>query len=173
MNADATDATPKRSGWKAVFVDSFAKCGIVSAAARVAGISRQHAYRAAKSDTEFAAAWAEAREEAADELEFEARRRAKDGVVRPVYQGGKKVGEVTEYSDTLLIFLLKALRPEVFRDNARVVVAGDQSSPVRHDHSPSVTDKINELAAAFERAADRAGEGGDPGDGAGPTGAAK
>jgi hypothetical protein len=48
-------------------------------------------------------------------LEDEAVRRAYEGVERPVFQGGKQVGVVREYSDTLLIFLLKALRPEKYR----------------------------------------------------------
>lgn len=49
-------------------------------------------------------------------LEDEAQRRAYHGTTKPVYQGGKKVGQVQEYSDTLLIFLLKGKKPEVYKD---------------------------------------------------------
>ena len=60
----------------------------------------------------------------ADMLEDEAVRRAKDGVERPVYQGGKLVGHVQEYSDTLLIFLLKGARPEKYRDRVQRELSG-------------------------------------------------
>ncbi len=58
-----------------------------------------------------------AEEVAADRLEAEAWRRAVEGVERPVgwYQG-KPGGYVKEYSDVLLIFLLKGLRPEKYRE---------------------------------------------------------
>lgn len=52
----------------------------------------------------------------ADRLEREAMRRAHEGVRKPVYQGGKRVGFIQEYCDTLLIFLLKGLRPEKYRE---------------------------------------------------------
>ena len=60
----------------------------------------------------------------ADTLEDEAVRRAKDGVEKPVYQGGKLVGHVQEYSDTLLIFLLKGARPEKYRDRVQQELSG-------------------------------------------------
>ena len=40
----------------------------------------------------------------------EAHRRAVEGVKRPVFRGGKKVGEITEYSDFLLGKLLRRRR---------------------------------------------------------------
>jgi len=49
-----------------------------------------------------------------DALEDEAIRRAHDGTMKPVFHGGKKVGEVREYSDKLLIFLLKGCKPEKY-----------------------------------------------------------
>ena len=58
-----------------------------------------------------------AREEAADTLEAEARRRAIEGVEEPVFHKGQRVGTVRKYSDLLLIFLLKGVRPQKFRDN--------------------------------------------------------
>lgn len=55
-------------------------------------------------------------------MEAEAWRRGKTGVLKPVYQGGKKVGSVREYSDTLLIFMLKGTRPEKYRDRQQIDV---------------------------------------------------
>ena len=50
---------------------------------------------------------------AADILEDEVDRRAVEGVEKPVgWHKGKPGGYVREYSDTLLIFLLKGDRPE-------------------------------------------------------------
>jgi hypothetical protein len=58
-----------------------------------------------------------AKEMAADRLEEEAWRRAVDGVDEPVgFYRGKPSAWVKRYSDTLLIFLLKALRPEKYRE---------------------------------------------------------
>jgi hypothetical protein len=78
-------------------------------------------------DEEFAAAWADAIEEATETLERVAVRRAMVGTDRPIFNGGKQVGTVREVSDTLLIFLLKARRPDVYRDNAKIEheVTGD------------------------------------------------
>jgi hypothetical protein len=61
-------------------------------------------------------------------LEDEAVRRAVDGVRKPIFYKGKPIricGEIvyeTEYSDTLLIQLLKAYYPEKFGDKPQVQV---------------------------------------------------
>ncbi|MHC5536960.1 hypothetical protein ACYOEI_01645 [Singulisphaera rosea] len=52
-----------------------------------------------------------------DTLESEARRRALDGVEKPVFYRGQKCGAIREYSDALLMFLMKAARPERFRES--------------------------------------------------------
>lgn len=57
-------------------------------------------------------------------LEREAFRRAHTGTLKPIYQGGEKVGSVREYSDTLMIFLLKGARPQKYRENHKVEVSG-------------------------------------------------
>jgi hypothetical protein len=91
----------------------------VLASCRHAGASARTIYRHRAKDGKFAAAWERALEDAADVLELEARRRAVRGTERPVYQGGKLVGHVTEYSDTLLMFLLRAARPGKYGPPAR------------------------------------------------------
>ncbi len=74
--------------------------------------SALYAHRAR--NTGFATAWDEAIDAAMDELEDALLMRAKHGVERPVYFGGKQVGTVRNYSDALGMFLLKAKRPEVY-----------------------------------------------------------
>lgn len=111
--------TPEKydDAWAEYFLLSLSECGNVTQAAKDAGISRMTAYRHRERDAEFAEAWDDAVEEGTDALEAEARRRAMQGVEEPVYYKGYVVGHVQKFSDTLLIFLLKAYRPETFRDN--------------------------------------------------------
>lgn len=90
--------------------------GNVSKACQAVKISRGCAYDHRKNDADFAALWEEAVEIGMDELESEARRRAFKGTKKPVYQKGQCVGYIQEYSDTLMIFLLKGGRPEKYRE---------------------------------------------------------
>ena len=101
-------------GWRGVFLAALRETGNVSAAARRAGTSRSVCYARRRRDTAFAAVWEDALEEAADRLEMEAFRRAVDGVGEDRFFGGHVIGEVTRYSDALLMFLLRARRPQRF-----------------------------------------------------------
>lgn len=127
-----TVRTPSKKGkdWASSFLAALAATGNVSGSARSAGVGRRTAYDRRAADESFAAAWGEAMETACDALEAEARRRAHDGVRKPVYQGGKKVGEIREYSDTLLIFLLKGRRREVFGDRVKNEVEMDVAARI-------------------------------------------
>lgn len=116
-----TTRTPKKGStvpenWQALFLVSLAAYGNVTAACRKARVSRNTAYEARKADADFTTAWDEALTLGTAGLEDEARRRAFEGTSKPVYQGGVLVGKIQEYSDTLLIFLLKAHKPEVYRE---------------------------------------------------------
>jgi len=86
------------SKWGPVFFATLKECGNVSEAARVAGVDRKTPYLRKANDLRFAAQWEDCIQEAADTLEQEANRRAMAG------------------SDLLLIFLLKGLRPEKYRE---------------------------------------------------------
>ncbi len=103
--------------WKPRFIEALRQTGVVTRAARAAGVGRTTAYDHYKTDPDFARAWDDALEDACDEMEAEARRRAVEGTEKPVYYKGEVVGTIREYSDTLLIFLLKANRPEKYRDS--------------------------------------------------------
>ena len=106
-------------GWKDTFVEMLIETGNVSASARIANVSRQHAYLCRQTDPEFAARWDDAIEEGTDNLEEIAMRRAKEG------------------SDTLTIFLLKARRPDKYRENIGVKHEGGVTVRVEyvdHDH---------------------------------------
>ena len=58
--------------------------------------------------------------EATETMEQEAYRRAVQGTVRPVFHQGAQCGSVQEYSDTLLIFMLKARAPEKYRERVQM-----------------------------------------------------
>lgn len=102
-------STPVRHepAWQPRFLEVFAATGNVRLAASAAGVSRSAPYKHARIDPEFAEKWLSAREDAVDTLEAEARRRALAG------------------SDTLIMFLLKSLRPDVYRDRASLDVRLD------------------------------------------------
>lgn len=101
-------------GWQGAFLEHLRKTGNVSAAARAAGTCRSRCYEWRHRDRAFAVAWADALEEAADQLEMEAFRRAVTGVGEDRFFQGSVVGAVTRYSDSLLMFLLRARRPARF-----------------------------------------------------------
>ena len=111
------------------FVDALCETGMVRKACAAAGISRRTAYYWRHSRAEFARAWDEALKVAVANLEDEALRRAVEGVDRPVFYEGEVVGAVREYSDVLLIFLMKAANPNKYRD--RVALTGEDGGPVQ------------------------------------------
>lgn len=125
---------PKPTPKKAAFLAAFAETGNLSVSAAAAKVHRSMHYAWLAKDPDYREAFEQARETAADRLEQEARRRAIEGTERPVYQGGKLVGTVREYSDTLLIFLLKGVRPDVYRDNVSVRHAGPSGGPIEVKH---------------------------------------
>ena len=122
-----SSAITLRGKWKGKFLKNLAKYGVVSYAAKAAGISKQLAYAVRLENEKFAKAWERALDTATDVLEKEAQRRAVKGVDEPVYQGGKQVGSITRYSDTLLIFLLKANRDK-FRQANMPPIVGTQNN---------------------------------------------
>lgn len=110
----------KTVDWRPAFLNSMKKLGNVTKACTAAKIGRSTAYDMYESDAAFAKDWDEALEEATDLLELEARRRAEKGVRTPVYQGGVLVGYKQMYSDGLMQVLLKANRPEKYKERTAV-----------------------------------------------------
>lgn len=77
-------------------------------------------------DEQFAQEYRQAEIEATETLEAEAFRRAHDGVAEPVFHQGVEVGTVQKYSDTLLIFMLKARNPAKYREKHEGAADGQQ-----------------------------------------------
>ena len=114
---------PSRPNKQKDFLSAYAAYGNITDAARKGHCHRTSHYVWMR-DAAYAEAFTEAREEACDVLESEARRRAVKGVAKPIYYQGAIVGTVKEYSDTLLIFLMKALMPDKYRDNVKTEDTG-------------------------------------------------
>lgn len=163
-----------KAATRKAFLDCLREKGNVTAAARLVGIDRATAYRWRDADADFAQAWDDAIEEAADLIELEAHRRAVSGIDEPViYQGdvtyvyerdsqGRVVYDTIEredkgldgetitvtdriprlvldaqgkpltlskrvYSDALMALLLKAHRPDKYRENSKIELNGSMS----------------------------------------------
>jgi len=102
------------------YLEALPKFFTVSAALTSAGADASQLRRWRETDGAFLVAEQDARNALADKLEAEAVRRAFKGVRVPVYQGGLLAGHMTQYSDQLLVLLLKAMRPEKFRERAEI-----------------------------------------------------
>lgn len=141
--------TPRyREQRKQKFLRALAECGVITDAAKVAGVERKTVYRWREQDPDFAKAWDEAEQEAADKLEREAIRRAVEGVEEPVFHQGKIVGYVRKYSDTLLIFLLKGYKPERYKERQAHELSGPGGGPIPIDDvRAALQRKLDELAA--------------------------
>lgn len=117
-------------------------------AARAGGISYGTLLRWMDDDPKFAELARVAIEAGNDLMEDEARRRAVEGVEKPVYQGGELVGYVQEYSDSLMQFMLKTRR---YNGPSEINVNNKHSGEIQHRHSIDITKLNDEELAIFER----------------------
>ena len=114
--------------WKKRFLDTMRETANVRLACHAAGIPRSSAYFRREKNKKFAAEWDEAIEEATDMLEAVALARAVKGIERKRTVTTKEIKpdgspqiisiqEISEqqYSNTLLMRLLEAHRPEKYR----------------------------------------------------------
>ena len=121
----------KAADWAPAFLAALIDGLHIRDAAAAAGVDGTTPYKRRKHDAEFRAAWEEAAEIGTKALEREAARRAYHGTLKPVYQGGVKVGEIREYSDALLMFLLRARKPKKYRENYKVQVGDTPGQPMK------------------------------------------
>lgn len=106
----------------------------MGAAAAAARVKPEDHYGWIRRDAAYKATWEVVQDEAAQALEDEAVRRAHEGVKRPVLYKGKpvrtgrgknsKILYETEYSDQLLIILLKRYRPALYRERTVTELTG-------------------------------------------------
>jgi len=121
---------------RAAFLAALAEGLSAGGAAKAAGGERRCFLQLRESDAAFAAAWNEAVEAGIDALEDAVLRRARDGFERPVFYQGRQVGVQRCYADSLAVLLLKARRPERYRD--RVDLSGGLA--LRHEEALDLLD---------------------------------
>jgi hypothetical protein len=141
------------------FFSVLAETANVSRACSAVSIARQTAYNRYEEDKEFAEKWEQAVAVGICALEDEANRRAFEGVDKPVFYQGQRTGQwvdkdgkpteskegavafkpnvIREYSDTLAIFMLKAHKPEKYRERFEHTGAG--GAPLIPPSSPEDT----------------------------------
>lgn len=134
---------------RAKFLDTYAKVGNVTAACELSTVGRRTHYNWLDTDPAYVKAFEDAKAEAVDRLEQEARRRALVGINEPVFgklpgkdTGSGEIGRIRKYSDTLLIFLLNGHRPEVYKQ--RHEVTGKNGAPL----NPPVRLDLSKLTTA-------------------------
>ena len=108
-------------GWEALFLASLLTEGTIAAAAREAGIAYRTVMRKRQKDPAFAEQMRVAQEMHTQALEREMYRRAVEGIEEPIMFRGEVVEKVRRYSDQLLMFALRARRPDVYRESANNV----------------------------------------------------
>lgn len=113
--------------FKETFVLMLGQVPNITAVCRLMGINNSNIAVARKKDESFDKKVLAAIDEGYDMLEEEARRRAVDGVVEPVFYKGEQVVDVRgkptgirKYSDQLLIALLKGYRPKKFNPGIKL-----------------------------------------------------
>lgn len=151
LSTALTVLTAKR---KSTFVESYSETGNITLSAKKAGIPRQTVYDWLNTDLRFQNDFHEAREEATDLLEEEARRRAHDGIDVPFNTKDETIF-LKKYSDTLLIVLLKANRPSKFRENPQgspinVSVGGGAEQPMDRRQGLDLSCLSDEELSALE-----------------------
>lgn len=130
--------------WKPVFLKHISEGLHVRDACKLAKVDHVMPYRERDNNEAFRIAWEEAGKIGTKALESEAARRAYHGTLKPVYQKGMRVGQIREYSDTLLMFLLKGRKPKKYRDNVNVKHSGSTAVKLQFveevidpDHPPA------------------------------------
>jgi len=111
---------PRNPDWQTKFIQIFGMSMNVVLSAKGAGVDRTTIYRERQRNPDFAAAYEDARQEAIERLEAEAYKRAQN------------------VSDTLLIFLLKSHKPDIYREQYEAKHAGSVEVIIkREDRKPN------------------------------------
>jgi hypothetical protein len=109
-------AKPKQAAFLTALIFHGGQIGKAAKSAKVARASHYHWMR----DAEYTALYELAMAQVVGVLEDEAIRRAKEGVEKTVYYQGFPCGTEMQYSDAILMFLLKAAAPEKYRERSEV-----------------------------------------------------
>ena len=118
----------KRRDWRPIFLEAYARLGIISGACKVAKVGRTNVYTERVRNAEFAAAWDELEQHGIDEVELAARMNALGG------------------NATMQMFLLKTRRRELYGES------GNEELRARLDRQQLELDAMRAGFAALEDA---------------------
>lgn len=151
------------------FLQAFAELGIVGPACKASNVNRGIINSWLASDPNFRDRYDDAEAEASDLTELEVRRRGQEGFDEPVIfqgvpsmtvdpqTGEEKMLTIRRYSDSLLLALMKARRPDKFRENSKITHDGNQGVLI----VPGTPDPTAWAEAVKAQQADWAGTGDD------------
>lgn len=130
----STSATGK-TGWQERFLQALADIPNVTYAAEKARITVQTAYRHRNKNPVFAAQWQQAAMDGVEKLEKAAWQRARDGVARGVWMRDakgriRKVETVYDYPESLTMFLLRAHKPDTYKEKLQTEITGAGGAPI-------------------------------------------
>lgn len=136
---------------KTSFLAAYAEVGNVTRAAEIAEVDRSMHYYWMANDPDYKDQFREAENQANDRLEQEARRRAVEGTLKPVFHKGEECGVVREYSDTLLIFLMKGAMPEKYKERQQTELTGKDGGPIQHQVKQLTDEQLEQEIADLQR----------------------
>lgn len=123
----------KKLALQALFLETYAGCGVISTACAAAGINRRRHWEWSK-DPAYREKFDEAHARACDVIRQEIFRRGVEGWEEPVFgklpgkdTGSGEVGRIRKFSDRMLEILAKAKMPTEFRE--RLSIGGDTQAP--------------------------------------------
>ena len=132
----------KTEAQKQKFLEAFREICIVTTAAKMAGMCAKTVYNIRDRDPVFRAAMEEVEYEVQDKIETEIRRRAMEGVDKPIFYQGKVVGTVKEYSDRLIELLAKGHMKDRYGDQSKVEMTGKDGTPLVPDDRIEIARRI-------------------------------
>lgn len=135
------------------FLDALASGMTVIDAAEAVGIKLRYLYKQREADPVFKAQWAEAYMIGNNALERAARKRGVDGWSEPVFHQGEVVGAVRKYSDSLLMFLMKARDPYKYCDRTRAAQIEREIAEMIEKSNSSATVTAANILERLERLA--------------------
>jgi hypothetical protein len=122
---------------KAKFLEVLAEFGSITRACKAAGVGRAKVHRWLEEDELFGFAYHQSLTAATEGLEEVARERATRGakIERQIWRQGRLIETVIEYrpSDAALITLLKAQKPDTYRERVDQSVSGEVSVRYTND----------------------------------------
>lgn len=135
--------------WKKSFLAALEETGSVKEATEACTVSKVTVYAHRRDDPTFAKEWEEALDRAADALEDEARKRAIEGTQEPVFHKGEIVGYVAKKSDVLLMFLLKGIRPQKWRESRATLPPAELNKLIEAEFERRAKEKETESQSSI------------------------